>query len=109
MSTADILAVRALRKLKVIGATETAAAEDLELAIQALRDAHAVWAGLGLLRWTFDTIPNDADLAYTLFGAYLAAPDFNQPQDATWSAQALGMVQTLAYLPTSGDICSEEL
>ncbi len=80
MSTPDEIATRALRKLKVIGATETPSAEDLALALQSVRDAHNTWAVAGLLRWTLDTIPEEVDLAYVLFSAYLMAPDFVQPQ-----------------------------
>lgn len=106
MSTQSELAERALRKLKVIGATETATAEDLALAMQSLTDAHNVLSGMGLLRWAEDDIPNDVDLAYVLMTAYLMAPDFTQPQQPEWMAQGISIVQNFVYLPTSGTVCS---
>lgn len=107
MTAPSELAERALRKLKVIGATETASAEDLALMTQSVRDAHNVWAGQGVLRWTLDSIPQEVELAYVLFGAYLAAPDFVQPQEAAWPAQALAIVNTYISLPMTGDVYSE--
>lgn len=109
MSTASELAERALRKLKVIGAVETATPEDLQLAMQAVRDAHNVWSGQGLLRWTLDTIPEDVDLAYVLLASFLMAPEFLQVQEAAWSNQAFGIVQAFVNLPNSGPIYSVEL
>lgn len=108
MSTPAEIAVRALRKLKVLGATETASAEDVALAVQSVKDAHNVWTGQGLTRWTLDTIPQEVDLAYSLFAAYLAAPDFVQPQEPAWPAQAAAIVQTFVNLPTSGDVYAED-
>ena len=108
MSTPADIAVRALRKLKVIGATETASAEDLALMTQSVIDAHNVWTGQGITRWTLDTIPQEVDLGYVLFAAYLAAPDFVQPQEPAWTAQAMGIVQNFANLPTTGDVYAED-
>ena len=109
MSTPADIAVRALRKLKVIGATETASAEDLALMTQGVSDAHSVLAMQGLLRWTRDTIPDDLDLAYELMAAYIKAPDFVQPQQPEWMAQGIGMVQQYVHLPNSGTSWAEEL
>lgn len=108
MSTPSELATRALRKLKVIGATETASAEDLALMTQSVKDAHNVWSGQGITRWTLDTIPQEVDLAYVLFAAFLAAPDFVQPQEAAWPGQAMSIVQTFVCLPMAGDVCAED-
>ncbi len=109
MSAPEELAVRALRKLKVIGATETAEAEDLELAIQGVRDAHNFFSNQGLLRWTLDDIPEEVDLGYVLMAAFFMAPDFVQPQEASWATGGLGTVQSFVNLPTSGDVYSVEL
>lgn len=109
MSTPDVIATRALRKLKVIGALETPSAEDLALAIEGVGDAHSALALQGLLRWTLDTIPNDLDLAYELMAAYIKAPDFVQPQQPEWMATGVGLVQQFVYLPTSGDTWAQEL
>jgi hypothetical protein len=108
MSTPDAIAIRALRKLKVIGATETASAEDLALATQGVSDAHSALALQGLLRWTLDTIPNDLDLAYELMAAYIKAPDFVQPQQPEWMVAGIGLVQQYVYLPNSGSTFSED-
>lgn len=108
MTAPSELATRALRKLKVIGATETASAEDHELALQHVTDAHNIWSGQGLLRWTLDTIPAEVELAYVLFAAFLAAPDFVQPQDPVWPAQALSIVQNYVNLPTCGAVFAED-
>ncbi len=107
MSAAAELAERVLRKLKVIGAVETPSAEDLELALQAVRDAHNVWDGQGLLRWTLDTIPENVDLAYVLMGAFLAGDDFVIPPNETWPRQALGIIESYVNLPNCGPIYSE--
>lgn len=107
MATPADIATRALRKLKVLGATETASAEDLALSTQSVTDAHNVWSGQGLTRWTLDTIPQEVELAYVLMSAYLAAPDFVQPQDPAWPGQAAAMVQTFVNLPTTGDVYAE--
>lgn len=109
MSAPEELAVRALRKLKVLGATETASSEDLELAVQGVRDAHNLFSGQGLLRWTLDDIPEDVDLGYVLMAAFFMAPDFVQPQEASWASGGLGIIQNYVNLPTSGDIYSVEL
>ena len=109
MSTPDVIAIRALRKLKVIGATETPSAEDLALATEGVRDAHSALALQGLLRWTLDTIPDDLDLAYELMAAYIKAPDFVQPQQPEWMATGIGLVQQYAYLPNSGSTWAAEL
>lgn len=106
MSTQSEIAERALRKLKVIGATETATAEDLSLALQSVTDAHNVLSGMGLLRWAEDNIPNDVDFGYVLMTAYLMAPDFVQPQQPEWMTQGIGIVQNFVYLPNSGTVCS---
>lgn len=108
MSTQSEIAERALRKLKVIGVTETAAAEDLALALQSVTDAHNVLAGMGLLRWAEDDIPVEADLGYVLMTAYLMAPDFVQPQQAEWMAQGLGIIQNVVYLPMTGTVSAED-
>jgi hypothetical protein len=108
MSTQAEIAERALRKLKVIGATETATAEDLALAVQAVTDAHNVLAGMGLLRWAEDDIPAEADLGYVLMAAYLMAPDFTQPQQPEWMAQGVGIVQNVVYLPMTGTVSAED-
>ena len=108
MSTQAEIAERALRKLKVIGATETATAEDLALALQAVTDAHNVLAGMGLLRWAEDGIPAEADLGYVLMAAYLMAPDFTQPQQPEWMAQGVGIVQNVVYLPMTGTVSAED-
>ncbi len=108
MAAPSELATRALRKLKVIGATETASAEDHELALQHVTNATNTWSGQGLLRWTLETIPAEVELAYVLFAAFLAAPDFVQPQEPAWAGQALSMVQSYVNLPTAGDVYAEE-
>jgi hypothetical protein len=108
MSAPDVIANRALRKLKVIGATETAAAEDIALATEGVSDAHGVLAMQGLIRWTLDTIPNDMDLAYELMAAYIKAPDFVQPQQPEWMAQGIGMVQQYVYLGNTGSTWAED-
>lgn len=108
MATPSELAERALRKLKVLGATETASPEDLAIALQSINDAHNLWSAQRLLRWTLDTIPQEAELGYVLMAAFLCAPDFNQPQDGQWSVQAQVTVQIAANLPTSGDVYSED-
>ena len=106
MSTQSEIAVRALRKLKVIGAVDTATAEDLALALQAVKDAHNVLSGMGLLRWAEDNIPADVDLGYVLITSYLMAPDFTQQAQPEWLAQGLVIVQNFVYLPTSGVVAS---
>lgn len=107
MSTQSEIAVRALRKLKVIGATETASPEDLALALQSVTDAHNVLANMGLLRWAEDDIPDEADLGYVLMTAYLMAPDFVQAQHVEWMAQGIGIIQNVVYLPMTGTVYSE--
>lgn len=109
MSAPEELAVRALRKLKVLGATETASPEDLELALQGVRDAHNLFDAQGLLRWTLDDIPEQADLGYVMVSAYFMAPDFVQPQEGSWASGGLAAIQSYVNLPTSGAIYSVEL
>lgn len=93
------LAVRMLRKVKVLGATETASAEDLAVAVQAVTDAHAVLNVAGLLRWTLADIPREVELAYVLIAAHLAADEFVVPKEPGWMVSGVGMVQQYVHLP----------
>lgn len=99
MTTAAELAERVLRKLKVLGAVETASPEDLNVAMQAVTDAHNTLDGHRLLRWTLQDIPKQVDLGYVLMAAYLCADDFVVPKDPGWMVQGMGVVQTFVNIP----------
>lgn len=108
MATPDEIAARALRRLKVLGASETAAPEDLALALQRVTDAHNALDTQKLLRWTLNDIPQQVELAYEQMAAYLAADDFVQAKDAAWMAQGFTQVQSFVQIPVRGPIWSED-
>jgi hypothetical protein len=103
MTTPAELAVRVLRKLKVIGATETASAEDLQLATEGIHEAHQVLKNQSLAEWTLQDIPQEVELSYALMGAYLKADDFVQPKDAGWMATGIANVQAFVHVPYTGE------
>jgi hypothetical protein len=88
-----------LRKLKVLGAVETASAEDAAVVRQALKDAHSVFSGQDLVQWTLNGIPSNAGLGYVLYAAYLSADEFVVPKDETWAIQGLKHLQSLVHIP----------
>jgi hypothetical protein len=87
MATKRDLGPRVLRKLTVLAAGETADADDIELVNEKLDAVHASLRTRGLLRWTLNDVPDYAQESYVLMAAFLAAPEFQRPPDATmWSA-----------------------
>lgn len=108
MATPAEIAVRALRRLKVLGASETASPEDLALALQRVTDAHNVLDTQNLLRWTLNDIPMQVEMAYEQMVSYLAAGDFVQAKDSAWMAQGIGQVQAFVQLRPAGPIYAED-
>jgi hypothetical protein len=98
------LAVRVLRKIKVLGANETASAEDLAVATQSVLDAHNALEVQRLTRWTLQDIPRQVELGYVLMAAYLAADEFVVPKEPEWMGQGLRTVQAFVHIPLERDI-----
>lgn len=103
--TPEELAVRVLRKIKVLGANETASAEDIRDALQAVKDAHAALQVQDLVRWTLADIPAEAEVGYVLMASYLAADDFVVPKDEAWMGQGLRHIQALVHIPATDNGC----
>lgn len=93
------LAVRALRKVKVVSLYETADPEQLSVAEEAITEAHGVLQAQGLLRWTLSDIPQAVEVSYVSMAAYLMADDFGRARDPAWMAQGMTQVQTFVHLP----------
>jgi hypothetical protein len=108
MATPAELAVRVLRKLRVIGASETASAEDLDLAIEGLGEAHSAVEVAGLSDWTLDTIPENCEVGYVMMAAYLRADEFLQPKDPAMMVMGMRQIQGYVYVPNSGVTSAED-
>lgn len=93
------LAVRVLRKLKVLGASETADAGDLDAAIQGVKDAHQYFSTEGLSRWTLNDIPQAVETGYVNVGAFMCADEFLQPKQPEWFSLGLKAVQAYVNIP----------
>lgn len=76
MATLADLGVRVLKRLAVIGAVETASAEDAALAQQKVTDAHNMLAAMGKTRWPLLGTPDYAVPAVVECAAALAAPEY---------------------------------
>lgn len=99
MATQSQLAVRILHKLKVLDPVETANANDEAKALEKLKAAHYSLKVEGVVRWTLADVPDYAEEALVLCGAYLAADDFSQVANPDWFAQGLRICQRGAYVP----------
>jgi hypothetical protein len=56
----------------------------------------------GLVRWTLNDIPVDAQEGYILCAAALAGPEYGAPTDPSWFTAGLRIVQTAVHVPISG-------
>jgi len=108
MATKSELALRLLKKLGVVGAGQTARADDQELAEEKIAAVHDALVSFGKPRWTLAAVPEYAAEGYTLMATVLAAPEFGAPVDGgAWTA-GLRMVSAGAALgPSSDPITSE--
>lgn len=103
MQTKSQIALRLLRKLGVVGAGQTASADDQERAEEKVSAVHDALVSLGKPRWTLSAVPDYAAEAYALMGTVLAGPEFGAPVDpGAWSA-GLRMVSAGASLGPSSD------
>jgi hypothetical protein len=72
-ATQTDLAIRVLQKLKVLGVGQSASAEDLQLAKQAINEAHASLRKDRRVRWTLQELPEAAELPYVMLAATIWA------------------------------------
>lgn len=106
--TPNELAARILHKLRVLDPQEPAEPDDLAKAVEKLEAAHALLRAEGLVRWTLQDIPPEAQEAYVLCGAALASSDYASPVDtSTFFAAGRRMVQTAIHVPIGGPTSAE--
>ena len=103
MATKSELALRLLRKLGVVGAGQTASADDQERAEEKISAVHDALVSLGKPRWTLSAVPEYAAEAYALMAAVLAGPEFGAPVDGGAWAAGIRMVSAGAALGPSSD------
>jgi hypothetical protein len=103
MATVEELAVRVLKKIKVLGATETANDDDRAEAVQAIKDAHYALSVETVLRWTLADIPKEVEMPYVLIGAFYAADAFSVPRDPQWWPMGVKQVQAFVHIPLEDD------
>lgn len=101
------LGPRVLRKLSVLGAGETAEADDIDLVNEKLDAVHAALRTRGLLRWTLNAVPDYAQESYVLMAAFLAAPEFQRPPDATMWSAGMREIESAVALPNAGTTPAE--
>lgn len=101
------LGPRVLRKLSVLGAGETAEADDIDLVNEKLEAVHAALRTRGLLRWTLNAVPDFAQESYVLMAAFLAAPEFQRVPDVTMWASGMREIETAVALPNAGTTQAE--
>lgn len=97
------LATRVLRKIKVLGAGQTADAEDQLIAEQKVAAVHASLKKDERVRWTLQDVPEAAEEAYVFMASFLAAPEFGAgigPEVWTWGQQE---ITRLISTPRSGE------
>lgn len=99
MATQAQLATRILHKLRILDPLETESSEDGALALEKLKAAHYTLKAQGLVRWTLADIPDFAEEAYVLIGAYLAADVFSQVKDPEWMVMGVRIVQSGIHVP----------
>lgn len=101
-ATQTDLANRVLKKIRVLGTGQVADAEDLQVAKQALKAAHASIRKDDRVRWTIQAIPEAAEEPYVLMASFLAAPEFGKPQDSNWWVWGQREITALVNAPASG-------
>lgn len=92
----DDLAPKVLEKIGVLGAGETATAEDLIKAREKLSAAHAAVRARRLDRWTRNNLPETVIEPYINLAAVLVAPDFGATAGGDWWGWAMGEISTAA-------------
>lgn len=102
-ATQTDLANRVLRKIRVLGQGQVADAEDLLVAKQALKAAHASLRKDERVRWTIQTIPDAAEEPYVLMASFLAAPEFGKPQNVDWWVWGEREITAIVSAPASGE------
>lgn len=103
MATKTELAQRLLRKLGVVGAGQTATADDALIAEEKIVAVHDALVSMNRARWTLADVPAYAAEAYVLMASVLAAPDFGVPADGGAWVAGLRMVAVGASLAPSAD------
>lgn len=108
MATKAELATRVLRKIKVLGAGQTADAEDQLIAEEKVSAVHASLKKDERVRWTLQDIPEEAAEPYVFMASFLAAPEFGAglgPDVWNWGQQE---ITRLISTPRSGETtCTE--
>lgn len=92
----DDLAARALEKLGILAAGETADAADLMKAREKLRASHAAVVVRNLDRWTDRNLPESVHEPYATLAAVLLAPDYGRTPGVDWWSWAMGEISTAA-------------
>lgn len=98
-ATQTDLAIRVLQKLRVLGVGQSASAEDLQVAKQALTAAHASLRKDERVRWTLQALPEAAELPYVLMAASMCADDFGAQANPGWGAWAEREITALITTP----------
>jgi hypothetical protein len=102
-ATLNDLAIRVLRKIKVLGVGQTAAPEDLQVAQEKIRAAHASIRKDDRVRWTINDLPEAAEEPYVLMASFLAAPEFEEAADQSWWLWGEREINALIQTPKSGE------
>jgi len=103
MATQTDLANRVLQKLRVLGAGQTAAPEDIAVAKQKLRAAHVSFRKDERVRWQIGQLPEEAEEPYVMMAAFLAANDFGKQADPTWVQFAEREINAIVRTPKGGE------
>ncbi|MDR5802137.1 hypothetical protein [Caballeronia sp. LZ001] len=98
-ATQTDLAIRVLQKLKVLGVGQSASAEDLQVAKQAINEAHASLRKDRRVRWTLQELPEAAELPYVMLAATICAADFGAAADPGWGSWAEKEITGVIYTP----------
>lgn len=101
-ATINDLATRVLQKLRVLSVGQTAYPEDMEIARQKIRAAHASFRKDERVRWTISSLPEAAEEPYVMLAAYLCAPEFRKQADQMWVTFAEREINAVIQTPTSG-------
>lgn len=108
MATKNELALRLLRKLGVVGAGQTASADDLLIAEEKIVAAHDTLVSMNRARWTLNDVPGYAAEGYVLMALPFAGPEFGQPADAGAMAAGMRLIAAGASLGPSQDPITSE-
>ena len=102
------IALRLLRKMGLVGAGQTASADDQAIAEEKVSAVHDALVSLGKPRWTLAAVPEYAAEGYALMGTVLAGPDFGAPVDGGAWLAGLRMISAGAALGPSSDPVTSE-